>query len=543
MSNQTDFDESASSRTAAAPYTSHHPVPTIQGYEAHQEQRQAAVSDPDPNTTSKESGESKLQAIIESTKSHLHLDSSSKEESPSQGEAYKSQNRNTDPVVSRRSTVEEDQDNDVERKEEEHDRHKDDEGGRVQDTSQAISDTLDPRQKRKNMKHMTRDTAGREVTDPVTHLPVTIHDSTNDELNNVPENTSPAGLNSRSATGFSAASKSDSQLEKETERAQAEHRGMAKLFPPPSYMRTKKELPQAYSIAITFGLSSVLAITILMLVVSHLISASTLSGNNESSISWLRLFVSSAIIVIIGIGIGGGLIFGVRGWLNKRVGNIWEDQVWAAARTQEEDTAESPTSESTQWLNSLLSSVWSLINPDLFTSLVDTLEDVMQASLPRLVRMISVEDLGQGSEAIRILGIKWLPTGAAAKAVSVSGKVKSGKSKEESDRKVPGEGEIEDNTNSGEDQQGNQVGEDNQANEDNKDDESNEENIAEGMEAEEGDFVNLEVAFSYRASSSGKSLRVKSKNAHLFLAFYLPGGIRFRKFPSSFSFSTCCQRT
>lgn len=535
MSNQTDFDESASNRTVASPYTSQHPVPTVQGYEAHQEQRQAAVCDPDANTISKEPGESKLQAIVESTKSHLHLDSSSKEKKTNQ-EPYKSQNRNTDPVVSQSGIAgqedQKDQDDELEGEKNKRERHKEREDERVQDTSQAVPNTLDPRQKRKNMKHMTRDTTGREVTDPVTHLPVTIHDSTNEELNKVPENTPPSGLNSRSATGFSAASKSETQLEKETEQAQAEHRGMEKLFPPPSYQATEKELAQVYNVAITFGLGSVLAITVLMLVLSHLVSVITLSGNKEPSMSWSRLLISSAIIVIIGIGIGSGLIFGVRGWLNKRVDNIWEDQVWAAARTQEQGIAESPTPESTQWLNSLLSSVWSLINPDLFTSLVDTLEDVMQASLPRLVRMISVEDLGQGSEAIRILGIRWLPTGAAAKDVSVNGKVKSGKSKVESDRKVPGEGELEDNTNLQEDHQGSQREEGSQRNEIYEDEEANDENIAEGMEAEEGDFVNLEVAFSYRASSSGKSLRVKSKNAHLYLAFYLPGGIRFRTFPN-----------
>ncbi len=33
----------------------------------------------------------------------------------------------------------------------------------------------------------------------------------------------------------------------------------------------------------------------------------------------------------------------------------------------------------------------------------------MQASLPKLVRMVSVEDLGQGSESFRILGVRWLP--------------------------------------------------------------------------------------------------------------------------------------
>jgi hypothetical protein len=77
------------------------------------------------------------------------------------------------------------------------------------------------------------------------------------------------------------------------------------------------------------------------------------------------------------------------------------------------------------WLNSLVSSVWPLINPDLFTSVADMLEDVMQASLPGIVQMVGVEDIGQGSEALRILGIRWLPSGAAARSVSPDGNLNS----------------------------------------------------------------------------------------------------------------------
>src|ERR1700712_3215573 len=35
----------------------------------------------------------------------------------------------------------------------------------------------------------------------------------------------------------------------------------------------------------------------------------------------------------------------------------------------------------------------------------------------------------------------------------------------------------------------------------------------------------MELAFAYRARSLGKSLTAKAKNAHLYLKFYLPGGI------------------
>src|SRR5437762_13641407 len=97
------------------------------------------------------------------------------------------------------------------------------------------------------------------------------------------------------------------------------------------------------------------------------------------------------------------------------------------------------------------------------------LEDVMQASLPKLVEMVRVADLGQGNEPLRLLGIRWLREGAA-----------------------------------GEDRN--------------------------SMKAEEGDFVNMEVAFAYRSRPSEKSLKSKTRNAHLLIEFFLAAGIPLRRF-------------
>ncbi len=138
----------------------------------------------------------------------------------------------------------------------------------------------------------------------------------------------------------------------------------------------------------------------------------------------------------------------------------------------------------------------------------------MQASLPKMVRMISVEDLGQGSEAIQILGVRWLPTGAAARSVSNDGRLKSNGEKSKSDK----------------DSKADKTGKNEETEKQDSKSEGNAEDVAQGMEAEEGDFVNIEIAFAYRAKSSGKDLRTKAKNAHLYLAFYLPGSVRFRKY-------------
>ena len=200
------------------------------------------------------------------------------------------------------------------------------------------------------------------------------------------------------------------------------------------------------------------------------------------------------------------LVAGVRDYISRKINNIFQDEVWDAQRRQIQTEAKKNEAETTVWLNSLLGSVWPLINPDLFASLADTLEDVMQASLPKFIRMVSVEDIGQGSEALRILGVRWLPTGAAAQSVTQDGKLETE--------------EHCDNDTNGEKADGGDAG-----NRDAKD-KGDQQAVAEGMEAEEGDFVNLEVAFAYRTRSSSKSLKDRTKDMHLYLAFYLPGSIK-----------------
>lgn len=68
-----------------------------------------------------------------------------------------------------------------------------------------------------------------------------------------------------------------------------------------------------------------------------------------------------------------------------------------------------PTPESVEWLNAFTKVVWPLINPDMFTSIVDMIEDVMQASLPGFIDAVKVEDFTIGHNAFRILNIRALP--------------------------------------------------------------------------------------------------------------------------------------
>ena len=517
MSNHDDFDENASSRTNEAPYTGRHPVPTISGYQHRKQERQeySEATAPQPNIEHEDPKTEEQHGLLDSTKRFLHLDGHGNNETINEQHPYNSYNGNLDenppnaePSNDHRDSVPKD----------DGDRDGSEQSSMLKDTSEAVDNTLDPRQKRKNMKHMERDHAPRQVTDPVTHLKVMVHDSTDKELQTVPENEPSPGSNHRSATSASAGFKTKPELDQESQEQQATHNQMEKLFPPPRLAATKENIADVYSLAFTVGSVSLLLTALVLLVGSHLITS-----RSDRQSSWSRVLLLSSLLLVFGVIAGGGIIWGIRGWLVNRINDIWDDEVWDSARKQEQENVNSPTPESTQWFNSLLSSVWPLINPDLFTSLADTLEDVMQASLPKMVRMVSVEDLGQGNEAVRILGVRWLPTGAAAKTVSKDGKVEN--DREESDRKVPGQGEVDDETKP--DDEGSS-GKDGQSKGDEQKD-GDEQNVAEGMEAEQGDFVNIEVGFSYRASSSGKGIKEKSKNAHLFLAFYLPGGIRFRK--------------
>ncbi len=92
------------------------------------------------------------------------------------------------------------------------------------------------------------------------------------------------------------------------------------------------------------------------------------------------------------------------------------------------------------------------------------LEDALQASLPKFIHGVRVADIGQGAEPLRILGVRHLKDGAATKDFA-------------------------------------------------------------GMTAEEGDFVNLELAVAYRAQDVGSDLKGRARNVHLLMEFYASAGV------------------
>ncbi|KAK3337758.1 hypothetical protein B0T19DRAFT_455688 [Cercophora scortea] len=541
-----DFEDRGATRAHGGPYTAKHPVPTVQKYREHRAEIKNRQQETEEAQTEAEGGaaESKTKRAYESVKAVAKNEDQPKTGKPH--EPYPRANRN-DPDRDMKEDDEDEDDCDENSQPDSDRKRRKGEKAKAKEksaTEQAAA-SIDPKAKRKAMKKQERTGGGRQVTDPVTHLPIVVQDMTNKDLETTPENEPAVGSDHRTLTGLSGAAKSTQSLEAEKQELDRGHHGMRKLFPPPHFEDTKLELMRTYRMALVAGLGSVGVLAVLAVAVVSLLQAGSRRdlGYGDDSRGWWHhdrptgnlkhggfwpgswFFILTTLLVT-----AAGTFFLVQstsGWLDKKVDEIFEDETWDAARSEETELNESEAElpESVAWLNSLLASVWPLINPDLFASLVDMLEDVMQASLPRAIRMVSVDDMGQGSEAVRILGVKWLPTGAASQSVDAQGDLKPA-NKNGNDRTVPGEGEEEDSTGSTRDEaQNGDTSQKPPTNEDEKQQQQEKKTTQEGMEGEEGDFVNMEIAFAYRARSSGKSIKSKARNAHLYLKFYLPGGI------------------
>jgi len=534
MSSAADFTKEAARRDYKAPYSHNHPIPTVQRYREHRSELDDNYKQAEDAQHTKED-DSRVKRAFSSAKSAFK-DGDSKHPA---GDPYPTSNRNTD--ASERTPADHDSgipgvpstDTGEGQTAQRDGEGKDGKKGPEQSATEKAAGHSDPKQKRKAMKNNKRDDGGREVTDPITHLPLIIRDSTTKDLKRAPENEPMPGTTKRTGTGVSQASKSSSQLDLEQDELQDNYDGMRKMFPPPAFDDTRAELAKTYQNALTIALSIIVALSVAVISLlgfviltngNHSLEENSwLSRKPHEHSNWLYITLGTTIGVVSVIGLA--VVVQVRGWLGKKVESIWEDEVWDAAKVEEQKSNQSHSRlpESVAWMNSLLASVWPLVNPDLFTSLADMLEDVMQASLPKVVRMVSIDDLGQGSEAIRILGIRWLPTGAADQSVDEEGNLKTTSDKEANDRGAPGQGEEEDLETKVKDDDDSEAS--NKTSDEKKQKEQEQQAIREGMEAEQGDFVNMELAFAYRARSSGKSIKSKAKNAHLYLKFYLPGGI------------------
>lgn len=128
----------------------------------------------------------------------------------------------------------------------------------------------------------------------------------------------------------------------------------------------------------------------------------------------------------------------------------------------------------TTGMNTFLGVMWGLIDPDMFASVADTLEDVMQASVPGVIENVRVAEINQGNNPFRILSLRALPDGHVQ--------------------------ELKDDIH--------------RQNEKNKDPQE----LA--ADEEGGDYYNLECSFAYHAKPSSGNTSEKAKNMHSTLSSF-----------------------
>lgn len=151
------------------------------------------------------------------------------------------------------------------------------------------------------------------------------------------------------------------------------------------------------------------------------------------------------------------------------------DLEWSSEQKRGETAVVNLIPESVEWLNTAIGLIWNLINPEMFAAVADTLEDVMQASVPGIIENVKVNDISQGSNPLRVLSLRALPDSHVQD-------LKDEIRKQEEKAKAPHE-------------------------------------LAAGEEG--GDFYNLEATMAYHALPSSNDVSSKARNMGMQLVFYL----------------------
>ncbi|KAF3389143.1 Meiotically up-regulated protein [Penicillium rolfsii] len=192
-------------------------------------------------------------------------------------------------------------------------------------------------------------------------------------------------------------------------------------------------------------------------------------------------------IVVLGRTFGGSLLgliplafcvtSGVWLWVQEVI-KSGKEMEWSSEQMRGQMATANLLPESVEWMNSFLGVVWGLMNPEMLTPMADTIEDIMQASAPKVVENVRIAEIDQGNNPLRILSMRALP-----------------------DEHVQN---LKDN-----------IHEENIKNKDPQ----------EAAAAEEGgSYYNMEASFAYHAKPSTGSASSKARNMHMHLVFYL--GIR-----------------
>jgi len=164
-------------------------------------------------------------------------------------------------------------------------------------------------------------------------------------------------------------------------------------------------------------------------------------------------------------------------WLRK-IQQDANDKNWASEKQRAKYAQQSLLPESVEWLNQMVGTIWQLINPEMFQAVADTLEDVMQASVPpSIIENVKVSAIDQGKNPLKILSLRALPDATSGR----DNKLNENQTPEEIEKKKK-EREMEEDPDS--------------------------------------KYYNLEASFAYHALPA-KGVASKAQNIHLEIAFYL----------------------
>ncbi|CCF52271.1 hypothetical protein NDA14_004101 [Ustilago hordei] len=214
---------------------------------------------------------------------------------------------------------------------------------------------------------------------------------------------------------------------------------------------------------------------------------------------WWKFLVRTSILAGVGF----------AGWtglhLQSRKIEKEHDAIRAEMHKQRGQQLSPPMPESVEWLNAAIACVWKQINPDMFISVADMVEDIMQQSLPGFVDAVKIDDIGIGENPFRLVAMRGLADMMSDKEYPREEWITQGKQvpdteaeKKQTEEKKKNKSEAEKALEVAEDADGNGVAD----------------------EDESGDFLNFEVSFSYSARP-GQSNKDRAKNIHLMVEFFI----------------------
>lgn len=191
-----------------------------------------------------------------------------------------------------------------------------------------------------------------------------------------------------------------------------------------------------------------------------------------------------------------------------------------------------PIPESTEWLNALFAVVWPLVDPAMFASVIDMVEDIMQASLPKFVDAVRISDFGLGDNPFRIVAMRGLPDKQRDKdypkeewiykATPSDSQVNDAGGNSSAPRNGSNAGGSAQARNGidGEKERQAKIERSKESKENQGEQSMNEVDKSEEELDQSGDYVNYEVSIAYQ-SQPGKNTNQRASNIHLLIQFFL----------------------